>query len=259
MALYRTFAIPRIAELLHHTGEIERHPAKRSMDTGLLMYELIDGGVESDRGREVIRALNRMHRRWPILEEDYAYVLTTFIVVPARWSAAHGLRPYTPEEETAATVFYREVGRRMGIRALPASYDEAAQLLDSYEASHLAWSAAGAALMASADDALKVLLPRPLRGASSTLTGVMLDDRMCDALGVRRPPWPARWTFARMMDLRRAKARHRRRPPTAPIFTPGVSGSAVYPTGYRLTDLGVPAPEPPPYSAGISDDSTLSR
>jgi hypothetical protein len=39
------------ADLLVHAGEIQRRPLKRSMDTGLLMYELIDSGPESDRGR----------------------------------------------------------------------------------------------------------------------------------------------------------------------------------------------------------------
>lgn len=259
MALYRTFAIPRIAELLHHTGEIERNPLKRSMDTGLIMYELIDAGVESDRGREVIRSLNRMHRRWPIEDEDYVYVLTTFIVVPARWTAAHGLRPYTQEEETAATVFYREVGRRMGIRELPASYEDASQFLDSYEATRFGWSSAGAALMASTDHALRVLLPGPLQSASSTLVGVMMEDRMCDALGLHRPSPLARWAFGRAMELRRAKARFRRKSPSEPIFKPGISGSSVYPSGYQIKDLGVPSTEPPSCSAETSDRSELSR
>jgi len=82
MAFYRTFAVPRIATLLGHTGEVQREPAKRSYDTALVMYELIAAGFENPRGQEMLKLLNRVHRGWSIAAADFTYVLCTFIVVP---------------------------------------------------------------------------------------------------------------------------------------------------------------------------------
>jgi uncharacterized protein (DUF2236 family) len=238
LAFYRTFAIPRIAELLGRTGEIAHQPLKRSMDTGLLMYEMIEGGPASERGRTVIRMLNRMHRRWSISDEDYRYVLTTFIVVPTRWIDEMGWRKTTPAERAATTEFYAEVGRLMGIRDVPTSYDEAAMILDEYEAANLGYSEAGAALMKVTSTALEGLFPRPARGLSDLLTSLLLSDEMCDALGVQPPSRWERKGFAAAMRVRAALVPHwpdRKQP----AFRVGKSGSHVYPEGYELSELGV--------------------
>src|SRR3954451_19117376 len=107
LAFYRTFAIPRIANLLVQTGEMLGHPAKRSYDTGLVMYELISHGFNAPRGREMVKLLNRVHHRWPILEEDYRYVLAAFVVVPIRWIERRGWRPLLEVEKEASATFYR--------------------------------------------------------------------------------------------------------------------------------------------------------
>ena len=80
LAFYRVFATPRIANLLVETGEMLGRPAKRGYDTGLVMYELISHGFSHPRGREMVRLLNRVHRPWPILDEDYRYVIAAFTV-----------------------------------------------------------------------------------------------------------------------------------------------------------------------------------
>jgi hypothetical protein len=149
LAFYRPFAVPRIAGLLAHTGETTRQPAKRSYDTALVIYELISAGFDDDRGREMVRLLNRVHGRWNIANEDFLYVLSTFIVVPTRWIEHHGWRPMLHAERVATLTFYRELGRRMNIHNLPDTYEEAAALLDGYETTHLAPSSAGNILMGS--------------------------------------------------------------------------------------------------------------
>jgi hypothetical protein len=202
LVFYRTFAVPHITGLLGHTGQLEQQPLKRSMDTGVLMYELIDSGPDSPRGRTVIEMLNRMHRKWSIVNDDYRYVLATFIVVPTRWIDEFGWRRTTPEQRAATTEFYIEVGGHMGIRDLPQSYDEAATYLDAYESEHLGYSPAGAALTATLGVALAELFPRPLQGASGLLTRVMLNDDMCRALGLDPPSRLARRGFKALMGLR---------------------------------------------------------
>jgi hypothetical protein len=238
LALYRTFAVPRIAELLEHTGEIRRQPHKRTLDTGILMYELIAAGTSAPRGREVIRMLNKMHHRWPITDEDYRYVLTTFIVVPTRWIDQHGARATTDAEKEAVTVFYGEVGRLMAIKEPPTTYRDAAQLLDSYEAANVAYSPAGAALMSATQHVVADRLPPPLRRLGPTLTALMLPDKICAAVGTRTPTRVERAVFRHAMRARALVAR-RHRGSSAPIFTPGHAGRSVYPDGYQLEMLGV--------------------
>jgi hypothetical protein len=121
LAFYRTFAAPRIAALLAHTGEMERQPQKRAMDSGMFMYELIEHGLDHERGKEVVRRLNQMHRRWDIDNEDYVYVLAAFVVAPTRFIDENGWRKLTPVEREATASFYRQLGRHMAIRDLPES------------------------------------------------------------------------------------------------------------------------------------------
>ena len=159
MAFLRTFAIPVIAEVLVGTGEIEARPLKRSLDTALMMYEIIDAGPDVPRARAVIRRLNQMHRALPIGEDEYSYVLTTFIVPALRWMDTYGWRPSTQIEKEAVTTFYRRVGELMGLAWVPASYGQAARFLDNYEADHLRPSPEAQRLMAVTGDVLATRMP----------------------------------------------------------------------------------------------------
>ena len=238
LAFYRTFAVPRIAGLLAHTGVTAKQPVKRSYDTALVMYELICAGFEDQRGREMVELLNRVHSKWKIAEEDFLYVLCTFIVVPTRWIQHRGWRPLLQAERTATFNFYRELGRRMNINHLPTTYDQAAELLDTYEATHLTASPAGTALMNSTLVLFRNRLPKRLQTHAATLVSGLIGDRVItSALGL---PEPRRLLVGAVdMYYHIRNLRLRRRPAAAEsIFTPGQPMHDVYPHGYKLTDLG---------------------
>ncbi len=236
LAFYRTFAAPRMAALLVHTGEVLHQPAKRAADTGLFMYELIASGLHSDRGREVVRRLNRMHRQWPIEAEDYRYVLAAFVVVPTRWINQVGWRRLSDAETDAAVRFYAELGRLMGIRGLPASYLQVAALFDAYERQHLRYSDDSARLLAATRTVLESRLPRRLQFLAGPLLRALLDPTLCACFGVRPAGVVLRTVLRTALAARRAHLR--RRPPRLdPWFTPGRRLSA-YPNGYQLSDLG---------------------
>lgn len=237
LAFYRTFAVPRIAGLLAHTGEIGRQPHKRSIDTGLWMYELIESGIDSDRGRRVINTLNRMHARWPIEQEDYRYVLLTFVIVPTRWIDTYGPRRLTALEKTAITRFYRELGQRMHITDLPTSYAQAERVLDAYEARCVTYSDAGAGLMQATQTVMAEQLPGPLKPAASWLTRLILDDHVAHAVGLRPAPRAGR-ALLRLIGAVRGRTGSRRQLRAASWFRPGRAVEGVYPDGYRLDDLG---------------------
>jgi len=238
LAFYRVFAIPRIANLLAETGEILGRPAKRAYDTGLVMYELIINGFEHARGREMVRLLNRVHRPWPILDEDYQYVIAAFTVVPMRWIDRRGWRTLLPAEREASAKFYHELGRRMRIPDLPETYHEAEVVLDAYERKHMAASDAGRQLMDTTQQLVVRKLPTPLRRLGPVVASSLLDEpTLADALGLPRPPLGATAAIKSAYGARNALIRLKK-PATAPWFTPGQPVSTVYPHGYRLADLG---------------------
>src|SRR5215469_963290 len=92
-ALFRTYAVPETSALLAQTGEFVARAQKRYDDTDLLISELYNYGYDSDHGRAALRRMNQQHGRYPIANENFLYVLTTFVFEPARWMDKYGWRP----------------------------------------------------------------------------------------------------------------------------------------------------------------------
>ncbi len=238
LAYYRNFAIPSIAETLNRNGEIPMRPMKRSYDTGIVVYELITSGLDSERGRHMVGLLNNAHRHVPGSPDDFLYVLITLLVVPIRWARSHGWRPPTDTEELAAVRFYKELGQRMHVTGMPDTFEEAASFFDAYEATNVSRSPAGNLLMDKTVQVLRSRLPFPLRPLVRALLSTMFDDeRLVSALGLPRVNRLARTTMSLGLSLRNA-IRRRRRLTTKPHFTSGRAGSSLYPEGYRLDDIG---------------------
>jgi len=123
-----------MARILTSSGAFSADTEKRSYDTGLVMYEIIHAGLDSPVGHRMIALMNRMHQRWDIPQDDFTYILNAFIVVPLPHIERVGWRKPLDVEREASWRFYRRLGELMGILTLPASYDEAATMLDLYEA-----------------------------------------------------------------------------------------------------------------------------
>ena len=133
LALFRAFAIPRISALLDQTGEFARAPQKRYDDTDIIVSELLENGYDSPNGRAALRRMNQLHGRFDIANEDFLYVLSTFVFEPVRWIDRFGWRRLTDNERQAMFLFWREVGRRMGIRDLPADCESFERFSLDYE------------------------------------------------------------------------------------------------------------------------------
>lgn len=233
----RPLAVPRMAELLERTGHSQAQPRKRAMDTALFMFELIDHGPDHERGREVIRALNRMHHRWAIDDQDYRYVLSTFAVVPVRWIDQWAWRATTDVERQANVNFYAEVGRRMNIKDMPPTYQGWSDLFDAYEAEHFAPSPQGKALMEVVQTLISNELPAPLRRLGSSVTGALLDPPTRRALGLAEPNRALAASISAALRLR-AAAERRTAPRPRSRFHSGGPVPGLYPQGYAVTDLG---------------------
>jgi hypothetical protein len=238
LAFFKTYGIPTISELLDRTGEFRERAQKRYDDTELVLAEIFDNGMDSERGREANRRLNRMHGRYAIRNEDYLYVLATFVLVPLRWNRKYGWRRYTRQEELATLNYWRALGRRMNIREIPDSIAELERWSDQFERDNLRFSESSRHV---AEDTLGLFLswyPAPLRPLIRPAVLALLDDELLDAFGYSHPP---AW-LRRALDLAlRARARVVARLPrrTKPHLITKRRHRA-YPGGYRLEQLGVP-------------------
>ena len=92
MALFRTFASPKISGLLSATGEFGNRPQKRYDDTDITMSSILEHGYDSAKGQAWIAKLNSIHGRYDIANAEYLYVLSTFLFEPIRWSERYAWR-----------------------------------------------------------------------------------------------------------------------------------------------------------------------
>ncbi|WP_217400547.1 oxygenase MpaB family protein [Catellatospora tritici] len=235
LAFYRTFAVPAIARLLLDTGELTERTRKRADDTGLFMYELIAHGPDHPRGRQVIAALNRIHRVYDITPDEYRYVLGTFVFIPTRWIDRYGPRRLRADERAATWHFYREVGRLMNIRDLPDTWAEFEDWFNAYERANFGHDEAATRLIDATRDILASRFPRPLRRFAAAAADALLDEPVRRALGVPKPNPAVRVTVHLLLRSSGRVRRWRRTPES--FFTPG-QPARTYPDGYILEDLG---------------------
>lgn len=253
VAFLRDFAVPSISALLDRTGEFEHRGQKRHDDTILIGYEATVDTLESPRGRDAIRHLNRIHGRYDIPNDEFVYVLATTLVGPRRFIDSYGRRALHPHEVEAMTRVTTRFGELMGIKGLPATYADYEARLDAYEAEHFGYAPSNERVAEASIRIVAAWYPRPLRGLVRSASVAMLDEPLRVALGLpRQPAWLAsvlhRALRVRALALRCAPPR--RRPYEH-------DPRRTYPFGYSLADLG-PRPAPA-QDAGGPGDGTPGR
>jgi hypothetical protein len=238
MALYRTFAVPRVSALLDRTREFHDRPQRRYDDTALLVAEILEWGYDGERGREALRRINRSHRHYDIPNEDFLYVLMTFHTEPVRWIDRFGWRRLTEAERDASYYFWREVGRRMAIRDIPPTRAAFEAWGAAYERAHFRYADANQRVATATRELFAGWFPRPLRPLVRVGIHAMLDAPLLDAFGFPRAPRAVR---ALATGALRARARVLRLLParTRKDFLTGRPQRS-RPNGYRIAELAPP-------------------
>ncbi|QKT09762.1 DUF2236 domain-containing protein [Rhodococcus sp. W8901] len=239
-ALFRTYCVPTISELLARTGEFENRPQKRYDDTALLMAELIEHGYDSPRGRESLRNINRMHGRYTISNDDMLYVLSTFVYDPIDWIDRYGWRRLHPHERLASFHFYRQVGIRMGIKDIPDSYQDFQRFKMDYEREHFVYSEDNHRIGTYTLGLFQSWYPKALARPVAAAVYALIDHRMSTAFGF--PKGSPRVRAAAEAGLRSRSAVVRllpKRRASASAHDPRNRTYPGYPVGYCPRDLGV--------------------
>ncbi|MGV9251949.1 oxygenase MpaB family protein [Streptomyces sp. NPDC003697] len=236
-ALYRTYAVPSIGRLLAETAELTDRPQKRYDDTALLLDAVVEHGFDSDHGRTAIRRINQMHRAYDIGNDDMRYVLCTFVVMPKRWIDAYGWRRLSRHEVVASAVHYRTLGRHMGIKDIPGTYEEFEACLDAYERAHFGWDEQARRVSDATLDLMTSWYPRPLAPVLRTAVLALLDEPLLRAFRYESPPTRTR-TLVRRAVRARGRVVRLLPPRRDPHFARQNWEIKSYPDGYRPADLG---------------------
>jgi hypothetical protein len=237
-ALFRTFCVPAISALLDKTQEFGQRAQKRYDDTDIIVSEMMEHGYDSERGRAAIARMNALHGRFKIRNEDFLYVLSTFVFVPVRWNERFGWRRMTEKERVAQFHFWREVGLRMHITDIPATYEEFERYNIEYERVNYRFTETNHRVGVAVRDLFKSWFPRWTRPMVEKAIYAFLDDNLLLAFGFpKSSPW-----LRRMLELglkTRAWALRILPRRKRPLLRTGMRQRS-YPKGYEIEKLGPP-------------------
>lgn len=208
LALFHTYASPKVSGLLARTGEFERHGQKRYDDTGLLIAQFLESGYDGEKGRRAIAHMNHIHGHYRIDNADFVFVLATFITYPIDWLSHYGWRKLSSAEELALFYFFQEVGRRMHLTNLPADLAELRAFTAAYEGRHFRYSESNQRIADATVQIVQGWFPTFLRGLVKPAFSALISDQLRRAFGYARAPswlvtalngalwvrkWPLRW------------------------------------------------------------------
>jgi hypothetical protein len=188
VALMRTFCSPRISKLLHRTGEFRKHGQKRYDDTAILVAEFMQNGYDSERGRFAISHMNRIHGFYKIENDDFLFVLSTFIFLPINWIDAYGWRRTTENERQALFCFFRAVGEKMNIRNIPSSLSAFEKFVEHYEKENFRLEETNHAVGNATVNIVKGWMPFFAKPFVLPVMKCLLDNKMLASLGYSAPP-----------------------------------------------------------------------
>jgi hypothetical protein len=238
IALYRTYCVPSISALLDRTREFYDNTQRRYDDTSIIVAEMCEWGYESGRGKEALDRMNWAHSHFKIPNEDFLYVLSTFIYEPVRWIDAVGWRPTCRNEKLGYYYFWREVGKRMGITDIPPSYEAFEAWSRSFEREKFRFAESNQRIASATRDLFAAWFPRIVTPIVRYSIYAMLDEAMIASFGFPKPLPLTRPMLRASLKLRGLAVRWLPPRKNAHFFTD--NRNRTHRQGYEISKLGPP-------------------
>lgn len=237
LALYKTYAVPSISKILHQSREFEKHTQKRYDDTDLILSEIIENGIKEGRGLQALQQMNWIHSNYKISNEDYLYVLSTFIFDTAHWINKYGYRKLTHNEELAGFYVWKEIGEQMNIKGIPDSIAEFRKYYEDYEREHFQYAETNAKVARFTEDLmLGWYLPKFMFNAARPFLHAVMEPNLLKAFNHKEPSAAMRAIATNALRARSKAASLV--PRTTPYIRTRDHKHKAYPNGYQLEELG---------------------
>ena len=236
VALMLTFCSPRISGLLHRTGEFRKHGQKRYDDTALLVAEFMQNGYAEERGLRAIDHMNKIHGVYHIENDDFLFVLSTFIFLPIQWIDNYGWRKTTAIEREALFYFFKEVGERMKIKNIPASLNEFEKFVEEYERKNFVPVDTNHAVGNATVNIVKGWMPFFAKRFVLPVMKCLLDPAMLNSLGYSSPSAGLKTMVRGAMKVRGFFLRGISFKKYPSFVT--IEYNRTYPKGYEIENLG---------------------
>ena len=189
LAIYHTYGSRSVAKLLDFTKEFENHGQKRYDDTYILIAQFMEAGWDNEMGSRALSQVVKAHSRFHIRNQDYLFVLWTFIDFPIEWMRNFGWRQFTPHEEKAWFNFWVQIGLKMGIKSIPETKDAYDAFIDDYEMREMVCSAESRNVSEATLRIMEGWLHPSLKGFVGSLAACLSRPRFLVATGYDRPHW----------------------------------------------------------------------
>jgi len=236
VALYKTFAVPSIAKILHNTKQFENHSQKRYDDTDLILSEIIENGLQG-RGLQAIERLNFIHSNYKITNEDYLYVLSTFIFDTGNWINKYGYRKLSSHEELAGFYVWKQIGEQMNIKNIPTTITAFKKYHDDFEKEYFVYSNANVKVAQATEDLmLSWYMPKFMFNAARPFLHAVMEPHVLKAFNFREPGESMRELATK--TLRARSFAESLVPRTKPYIRSRDHKHKFYPNGYTMNDLG---------------------
>jgi len=183
LALFYSYGSDSVSKLLARTGEFEKHGQKRYDDTAILIGHFIESGWDGEYGRRAIERMTKTHGHYTIPNDDFIFVLWTFIEFPIRWAEDYGRRPMTQHEQNAWFNFWVEIGRRMGMVNVPQSKGEFDEWIERYESVHMIYAHTTQRIADSTVEVIESWLPKLLRPSVKPTVACLMSDKFLKSVG----------------------------------------------------------------------------
>ncbi len=236
-ALFRTYAVPSISKLLSKTGEFRDRTRKRYDDTELILSEIMENGLDSEQAKAAFRRMNKMHNSYSISNDDFLYVLATFVFVPIKWIDTYCWRKLTENEKRAIYKFQFEVGKRMGIKNIPKDLQTYESFFNAYEVRNFRKTATTEEISKyTLDLLLGFYLPKQLWFLGKPFLQCFMDRPLLNAVNLKEPPELLKKIVLLSMQIRSKiiyLLPERKKP-----FLRTKLKRPTYPNGYKIEELG---------------------
>lgn len=254
--LYITYAAPRMSRILHQSGELENRILKRLVDTILLDETQKRHGYGPGPGRDALRRVNEMHKKYDIHPDDFV-LINCFDAVLRIWLAeTYGWRPLSDNERIAIVEFFKLRGSYMaGKGKHPETYEGMAEFVENWKKEQLRFEPQNKIL---ADSLMEFILSdvptifRPI--ARAFFLSVGPDERLITNCHHEMPPvWVQKICRAAMKVYGHAD-------PLTDGLMPQTQKlvDRVYPNGYSIDRLGTHLrPAQPDTDTTLDETGTL--